>query len=116
MIVTLRYFNDCPNWRTMDQRLKDALRAAGHDTVSINYERVETHDEAERLGFIGSPTVLIDDNDPFASPGAPIGLACRLYPTQAGLAGSPTIEQLTEAVRVEPGGVQAGGLRGGQAF
>jgi type IV secretory pathway TraG/TraD family ATPase VirD4 len=56
-------------------------------------------EDAERLGFIGSPTVLVDGSDPFATPGAPIGLACRVYVTPEGLAGSPTLDQLMEALR-----------------
>ncbi len=63
------------------------------------HEKVETAEDAERLGFIGSPTVLIDGSDPFAAPGSPVGLACRLYVTPEGLAGSPTVDQLAEVLR-----------------
>ena len=38
--------------------------------------------------------MLVDGRDPFADPDAPVGLACRLYRTEEGLAGSPTVEQL----------------------
>jgi hypothetical protein len=49
------------------------------------------------VGFTGSPTLLIEGTDPFARPGAPVALACRTYPTPSGLAGAPTIEQLSAA-------------------
>jgi hypothetical protein len=56
-------------------------------------ERVETAEDAERLRFIGSPTILVDGRDPFAGVAAPFGLTCRVYRTPEGLAGSPTLDQ-----------------------
>lgn len=99
MRVTLRYFDGCPHWRTADARLKEALVNTGHAGVVVAYERVETPAAAERLGFVGSPTVLVDGIDPFARAGSPVGLACRVYLTPEGLAGSPTVDQLMEVLR-----------------
>jgi hypothetical protein len=42
--------------------------------------------------------VLIDGVDPFADPDAPIGLSCRVYRTDTGFAGSPTFDQLEDAI------------------
>jgi len=39
---------------------------------------------------------VVDGRDPFAKGGEQSGLACRLYSTPQGPAGSPTIEQLVE--------------------
>jgi len=97
--VTLRYFDGCPHWRTVDARLGEALVNTGHADVLVARERVETPEEAERLGFVGSPTVLVDRIDPFAREGGPVGLACRLYMTPEGLAGSPTVDQIMEVLR-----------------
>lgn len=99
MHVTLRYFDGCPNWQTADARLREALDITGHRDVPVDHEKVETAESAERLGFIGSPTVLIDGSDPFATPGAPVGLACRIYQTPQGMRGSPTVEQLIDVLR-----------------
>ena len=99
--VTLRYFDDCPSWRTADERLREALSRTGNSGVEVRYERVETADDAERLAFVGSPTILVDGIDPFAAAGAPVGLACRVYPTPDGLRGSPTLDQLV-AVLARP--------------
>jgi hypothetical protein len=41
---------------------------------------------------------LIDGVDPFAEPGHPIGLGCRVYRTPEGLLGSPTVEELAQAL------------------
>jgi len=62
-------------------------------------ERVETAEDAERLRFIGSPTILLDGRDPFARAEATFGLTCRVYETPYGLAGSPTPEQVRAALR-----------------
>ena len=51
-------------------------------------------DVAERYKFRGSPTLLIDGVDPFADLDAPIGLSCRLYKTEHGYSGAPTLDQL----------------------
>jgi hypothetical protein len=93
MQITLQYFDDCPNWRVADERLRAALDAVGRSDP-IDYVRVVTDEDAERLQFRGSPTILIDGRDPFGVPGSAVGLACRIYRTPSGLAGSPTVEQL----------------------
>ncbi|MDH3753601.1 MAG: thioredoxin family protein [Acidimicrobiia bacterium] len=92
MDITLQYIDDCPNWKTADDHLR-ALRAELPDLV-VTHQLVNTPDEAEAVGFRGSPSILVDGIDPFADPGAPVGLSCRVYQTPDGPAGSPTIDQL----------------------
>ena len=66
--------------------------------MEVRRQFVGTVEDAQRLGFLGSPTVLIDGGDPFAEPGATPGLACRIYRTDGGLAGAPTVTQLRAAL------------------
>ncbi len=98
MDVTLRYFDGCPNRRTAEARLRAALDRLGRPDTVITREQVASDEEAEALDFRGSPTILVDGRDPFASPGGPVGLACRVYATPQGLAGAPTVEQLLEVL------------------
>lgn len=98
MRVELLYFDGCPNWRLADQRLRDALTQAGRDDVRVEHRRVTTPEQAQASGFRGSPTVLVDGRDPFADPDAPVGLSCRVFRTEAGLAGAPTVEQLVRVL------------------
>ncbi len=91
MDVALLYFDGCPNWTVAADRLRSALRAVGADD-GVRLQRVTTPEEAERLAFRGSPTVLVDGEDPFADPAAPVGLSCRVFRTPAGLARAPTVE------------------------
>jgi hypothetical protein len=88
--VTIQYFEGCHGWEVTERRLREVL---GRDAV-IEFRRVESHEEAVRLGFRGSPTVLLDGVDPFAEPEAPVGLACRIYRTEAGPEDAPSVEQL----------------------
>lgn len=50
-------------------------------------------------GFAGSPTITVNGTDIFPT-GAPADdLACRIYATPSGLAGLPTLNQITEALK-----------------
>ena len=94
--VTLLYFDGCPNWQVADQRLR---RLADEHGLTVDYRKVDTPEEAERVGFAGSPTVLVDGVDPFATGDEPAGLACRVYVTEDGPQGSPSLDQLRAALR-----------------
>ena len=97
MNITLLYFPDCPHWQTAHERLTELI-AEGHD-ASVSCVIIDTDDAARAAGFRGSPTIQIDGIDPFADSAGPVGLSCRLYPTPTGYTGSPTLEQLRDAVR-----------------
>ena len=96
MRITLQYFDGCPNWQTTSGYLQDLADGAGAD---VDYELIDSHDAAVARGFRGSPTVLIDGVDPFSDEETPVGLACRIYCTEDGYAGSPSFSQLQHAIR-----------------
>ncbi len=96
MDITLLYFDDCPNWKVADERLR-ALAAERGD-LRVTRHRVETPAEAERTRFHGSPSIVVDGVDLFAEPGDNVGLSCRLYETPTGYQGAPTLEQLRAAL------------------
>jgi hypothetical protein len=73
--IELLWFPGCPNWQETDRRLREALALAGADAEVVLVE-VSTPDDADRLRFRGSPTVLVDGTDPFADDHAPVGPAC----------------------------------------
>ena len=75
------------------------MREVGRDGSQITYEKIDTPEQAERAGFRGSPTVLVDGRDPFGSDDAPVGLSCRVYHTDAGPHGAPSVAQLAAALR-----------------
>lgn len=96
MDVTLLYFDNCPNWKVADDRLTTVARDL--PDVKITRRLVDTPEEAERVGFRGSPSILVDGVDILADADAPVGLSCRVYQTPNGPAGSPTLEQLRSAL------------------
>src|SRR5690349_1520854 len=90
--VTIRYFDGCPSWQRVRERLRAAARQVGVD-LDVRLEPVETLEEARRLGLPGSPTILLEGVDPFARPGSVPAVACRLYDTPTGPAEVPTVDQ-----------------------
>ena len=54
--------------------------------------------EQKSWGFRGSPTVLINGGDPFLDTDAPVGLSCRIYPTDKDFQGTPPEEALRAAI------------------
>jgi hypothetical protein len=98
MRYELQHIDDCPNWQVAGERLRQALTVTGHGDDPVSVRTVRDPAEAGRMGFAGSPTILADGVDLFTSSdeGA---LACRIYATPTGLAGSPTVEQLVDAIK-----------------
>lgn len=94
MEVTIRHTPNCPNLAKAEERVREALAEAAAQPARIRLELVATPEEAERLGFVGSPTILVDGTDPFAVPGASAAFACRIYETPDGPDGVPSVGQL----------------------
>lgn len=100
MTVQLLYFDGCPNHEPLLARLRAILAREGSGR-GVELLRVESDEEAQRLGFLGSPTLRIDgrDVDPGAAQRRDFGLKCRLYRTPDGLAGMPPDDWITGALR-----------------
>ena len=97
MELTLLTVPDCPNAAGFAERLEAAL--SGRPGVIVRRREVADQHEAEQAGMYGSPTLLINGVDPFATPGLAPGLSCRLYRDGAGRpAGMPTVEALRRAL------------------
>lgn len=94
--ITLQYFDGCPNWERTKRSLT-ALIDEGWD-ATVELEQIDTFERASERRFPGSPTVLIDGVDPFADRELPPALACRVYYTPTGSAGTPTLDQLRQAI------------------
>jgi hypothetical protein len=96
MELTLLTTPGCPHREVFEQRLAQAL--AGRAVTIVRHE-VRDAAQAQRLGLRGSPTFLIDGTDPFAAPGEPTGVWCRLYRLPDGsVDGAPSVDQLQAAL------------------
>jgi hypothetical protein len=94
---------DCPNQQLAEERLRQTLAAIGLLGLSFTTKVITDQDEAERSGFTGSPTILVDGRDPFAESAPTPSPSCRIYRTPAGPAGAPGIDQLRKALEVAAG-------------
>ncbi len=98
MKVVIEHVEDCPSWGAAAANVREAARLLGMP-VEVESCLVSTVEQARERGFTGSPTIRVDEVDPFAIPGAPAALACRLYATPSGPAGLPTVEQIADVLR-----------------
>jgi hypothetical protein len=102
MEIKILYFGGCPNWRTAAERAQRALTGLGRPDIPVRAEDV-TQSPVVSAEWGGSPTVLIDGHDAFGSDHSDLlahtGLdACRVYPTENGLGGAPSVDQLRTAI------------------
>ena len=94
MRITIQYFEGCPHWKIADERVQGVLRRLGRQDVTLEHQLIDSPQMAERVGFQGSPTILIDGRDPFATGPEQIGMACRVYRTDSGAQFAPTEAEL----------------------
>jgi hypothetical protein len=97
--VEVLFIEDCPNVaaaRTLVERIAGEL----HLEPDINAVEVCALDEAQELGFLGSPTIRVDGSD--VEPGADrrrdFALACRVYRGSLGPSGQPDEAWVREAL------------------
>ncbi len=99
MKITIQFFDGCPHWELAERRLRQAMADVGREDVHITYQRIDSPEDAERLDFDGSPTFLVNGRDPFAGRDAQASLGCRVYQTEEGAQGAPSVPQLRHVLR-----------------
>jgi hypothetical protein len=98
--VELLFWAGCPSHPRALEDLRAALAAAGADPAAVEVREVRTDGEAEREGFVGSPTIRIDGADLQPPGDEPTGLTCRIYRTRDGrVSPVPDPDDLRDAVR-----------------
>ena len=97
MKVVVLYVEGCPNRELAESRVELAAQRVGLP-VDVRSQMVESVAEANLLGFRGSPTLLIDGDDVFGGNSGQDGLACRLYRTEDGVEGAPSLDDLIRAI------------------
>ena len=96
MMIELLYFKGCPNYETTLSLTRDVLRQLGL-SADIQEVEVQSPEDAERVRFLGSPTVRVDGKDiePGAETRKEYTLSCRIY----GDSGLPAKELLVAALQ-----------------
>jgi hypothetical protein len=84
MRITFLYYEDCPSHDVALDRLRQVM--AEEDILTeIEIIKVETDEQAQRLRFIGSPTIRVDGQDINPPPlDAYYALTCRAYRLEDG--------------------------------
>ena len=97
MHLTVLVVPDCPNGPLMEERLAAVL--TGRAGVTVSRQVIASQADAATWGMHGSPTLLINGADPFAEPGQPPSMSCRLYRDDDGQpAGAPSAGQLRDVI------------------
>ena len=97
--VELLLWSGCPSHDRARAQLREVMAGLGLDPGSVVERSVESEAEARDLGFIGSPTVLVDGRDAVDPGDRPAALTCRLYRRRDGSASPlPDTEDLREAL------------------
>lgn len=93
---------DCPNVPVLEERIRQATAGQELD-VEITHRVIDDPATASAAGMTGSPTLLIDGHDPFATPGQVSSVSCRLYQCEnGGINGAPSVAALRAALGLEP--------------
>ncbi|HEX6709484.1 MAG TPA: thioredoxin family protein [Rubrobacter sp.] len=108
--MEILYFDGCPTCKATEKTLQEVIAKEGID-VEIKLVAINTDEEAQRVRFVGSPTIRVDGEDLFPVPEREeYALGCRMYVTPEGLKGSPTAEMLSEALVTKEDGGAKGSL------
>ena len=98
-LVEILYFDGCPNHEPALALVERVSRELGIEP-ELRLVNVPDQEAAERLRFLGSPTVRIGgtDVDPQAEARTDYALSCRVFRTEAGIAGQPDERWVREAL------------------
>ncbi|MHA4854559.1 alkylmercury lyase [Rhodococcus sp. MSC1_016] len=101
MKLEILHVPHCPHVAVLESRLRQAI--AGQSVqLEITRRVIGDPGQAAAAGMTGSPTLLVDGRDPFASPEQVPSLSCRLYPSGTGrLDGAPSVAALRTALRCD---------------
>jgi hypothetical protein len=98
--VEFLYWEGCPSHDEALELLRSVLSERGLD-VDVDVRQVHTLEDAQALGFPGSPTIRVDgrDIDPGSAADRP-SLTCRIYRLEDGrVSPVPSRKQLEDALR-----------------
>ena len=99
MDVEVLVVAECPNEGSALTLVRQALDDVGLKRVPIRTRVVSSTQDAEELGFVGSPTIRINGTDPFETRDRATGLACRVYVENGVRSGLPDLRTLRQALK-----------------
>ena len=97
--IQVLYFAGCPNSAPSLSLVREAVLDSGVEAEIAEVE-VLSAEEAQELGFLGSPTVRVDglDVEPGARAATHFGFGCRTYVDAGRRTGTPPAAMLRSAI------------------
>lgn len=96
-VIELLYFDDCPSWQITLENLRVVI-AADHLPYEVRLVKIDTPEQAQSEHFLGSPSIHINGEDLWPESRGRFDLSCRVYQTEQGLRGSPTVDMLRKRI------------------
>jgi hypothetical protein len=99
--IELLWWAGCPSTERAASEVRAAMDELGLDSADLRVTEIRTDEDADTVGFLGSPTILIDGADIVpAAPDDAIGLSCRIYRRRDGrISPTPDPDDLRDALR-----------------
>jgi len=101
-LVEVLYFDGCPNHVPALALIERLAGELGLEP-KLRLVKVADHEEAQQMRFLGSPTIRVGgrDVDPSTEERTDYGLSCRVFRTEAGIAGQPDERWVHDALARE---------------
>ncbi len=98
-LVEILYFDGCPNHHPATALVERVSRELGIEP-DVRLVNVPDQQAAQRLRFLGSPTIRIGgvDVDPRIEERDDYALSCRVFRTEAGFSGQPDERWVRDAL------------------
>ncbi len=103
-LVEILYFDGCPNHHPAIALVERISHELGIDP-KLRLLNVPDQQAAQRLRFLGSPTIRVGgfDVDPQTAERDDYAISCRIFRTEAGVSGQPDERWVREALLREAG-------------
>jgi hypothetical protein len=103
-LVEILYFDGCPNHHPAITLVERISRELGI-VPNVRLVNVPDQEAAQRLRFLGSPTIRVGgvDVDPQTEERDDYALSCRIFRTEAGFSGQPDERWVRDALLREAG-------------
>ena len=97
--IEILYFEGCPSWQQALANLRQVIETDKLD-VQVRLIEITSPQQAQDERFLGSPSFRSNNVDLWPETRARYNMSCRVYQTDQGLRGSPTVEMLREKIQV----------------
>ncbi|GAC1420908.1 MAG: hypothetical protein NVSMB62_15330 [Acidobacteriaceae bacterium] len=100
MTIEILYFEGCPNHAVATNLVREALQKENKQ-ADVREVEVRTPEQAQSLGFLGSPSIRINglDVEVKARSVTTFGFGCRTYFDENGRSGTPTERMVRQAIQ-----------------